>query len=269
MFARHARVLSSVAAGLGAVTVGAATQSQTADCAAQQNSGEMLASIISKVRGIEAHLASQAAARGAWVAPSGGDIARGSIKDVLAEAQDRLAAIAPMVKDQLAHDAAATLAADESDRLEKANAPDGPGRVGNRVLGDAGSGAGERPHRVILAGWPITKGAAASDPRVSTLDGLFKYVKESGYDGVEMTVGQFCDMYGDSPPKSVEEVVAKVQEAAATHGVAVSGGLWQTKGTSPSPVLPPVPRPILPHSIPLSSCTFARPLLSPSLLWKK
>ena len=126
MFARHARVLSSVAAGLGAVTVGA---SQTADCAAQQNSGEMLASIISKVRGIEAHLASQAAARGAWVAPSGGDIARGSIKDVLAEAQDRLAAIAPMVKDQLAHDAAATLAADESDRLEKANAPDGPGRA--------------------------------------------------------------------------------------------------------------------------------------------
>ena len=212
MFARHARVLSSVAAGLGAVTVGAATQqSQTADCAAQQNSGEMLASIISKVRGIEAHLASQAAARGAWVAPSGGDIPRGSIKDVLAEAQNRLAAIAPMVKDQLAHDAAATLAADESDRLEKANAPDGPGRVGNRVLGDAGSGAGERPHRVILAGWPITKGAAASDPRVSTLDGLFKYVKESGYDGVEMTVGQFCDMYGDSPPKSVEQVVTMVQ----------------------------------------------------------
>ena len=50
-------------------------------------------------------------------------------------------------------------------------------------------------HRIGLCGWPAKGAKAANDPRVATPRKLFEWIKERGYDGVELTVQDFKAMY--------------------------------------------------------------------------
>ena len=76
----------------------------------------------------------------------------------------------------------------------------------NRVLADK--------HRVVLIGWPIKAAVAAQDPRAHTLDALFGYLAEAGYDGCELTTRDFKTLYFDAERTSSVHVIREVNAAA-------------------------------------------------------
>ena len=99
----------------------------------------------------------------------------------------------------------------------------------NRVLGDG-------RHRVGLCGWPLKGARAAKDPRVSTPRALFDWVRECGYEGVELTTEDFKSMYF-SPETLGATVIREIRAAAVAAGVprVSTGGLYHVTDGGPSP----------------------------------
>eukprot|EP01050_Picozoa_sp_SAG11_P023392 SAG11_NODE_4688_length_1806_cov_1.173989_1_plen_226_part_00 len=100
----------------------------------------------------------------------------------------------------------------------------------NRVLGDG-------RHRVGLCGWPVKSAVAANDPRVATPRKLFGWVRECGYEGVELTTEDFKAMYYQSGATPGATVVREIRAAAAAAGVTrvSTGGLYHVTDGGPSP----------------------------------
>lgn len=99
----------------------------------------------------------------------------------------------------------------------------------NRVLGDG-------RHRVGLCGWPLKGARAAKDPRVSSPRALFDWVRECGYEGVELTVEDFKSMYF-TPETPGAVVIRDIRAAAAAAGMprVSTGGLYHVTDGGPSP----------------------------------
>ncbi len=100
---------------------------------------------------------------------------------------------------------------------------------GNRVLGDG-------RHRVGLCGWPLKGACATKDPRVATPRALFDWVRECGYEGVELTTEDFKSMYF-TPKTPAAVVIRDIRAAAAAAGVprVSTGGLYHVTDGGPSP----------------------------------
>lgn len=80
-------------------------------------------------------------------------------------------------------------------------------------------------HRVGLCEWPASQTRFNGDNRTSTIDALFKHVKTSGYDGVEMTIQFFKERY--YPNFSLENVAEKVRKSANSYGIQIFGAnIW-------------------------------------------
>ena len=91
----------------------------------------------------------------------------------------------------------------------------GPGQQQNRVL--------FHKHRVILGEWPIISAFGANDRRTSTLEALFEYCAEAGYEGIEIgpSMSEFTPWFPVGTPHS--ERVRRVGAVAARTGIPVTG----------------------------------------------
>jgi len=103
----------------------------------------------------------------------------------------------------------------------------------NVVLGDPRLPPEQRPHRVALCEWPATN-MRSGDTRTDTIQGLFSHVKDSGYDGVEMSV-RFLSKYFPGLPD--EQVAVEVRRMAEEYGLRVFGtnASWLTDSYVRSP----------------------------------
>jgi hypothetical protein len=98
----------------------------------------------------------------------------------------------------------------------------------NRALADH--------HRVGLCGWPLKGAAAAKDPRVATPHALFSWVRECGYEGVELTVNDFRSMFFTQTTPGAT-VIREIRAAASAAGMGrvSTGGLYHVIDGGPSP----------------------------------
>eukprot|EP01059_Diplonema_ambulator_P026481 TRINITY_DN4376_c1_g1_i1.p2 TRINITY_DN4376_c1_g1~~TRINITY_DN4376_c1_g1_i1.p2 ORF type:complete len:390 (+),score=133.15 TRINITY_DN4376_c1_g1_i1:2070-3239(+) len=113
-------------------------------------------------------------------------------------------------------------------RTLKVRAPGSNGtreRSGNRVLGDPSVREELRPHRVAMSMWYIDQ-AAGNDPRVGTIDKLFGHMRDTGYDGCEITAECFQKKYFYGT--SLEETARNVREVADKYGMKIFGSLYHS-----------------------------------------
>ena len=85
-------------------------------------------------------------------------------------------------------------------------------------------------HRVILGEWPIISAVGANDARTATLEALFEYCAEAGYDGVEIgpSMSEFTPWFPVGTPHA--ERVRRVRALAARTGVPVVGATYCVGG---------------------------------------
>lgn len=89
-------------------------------------------------------------------------------------------------------------------------------------------------HRVGLCSWTVKGGLVQGDPRVQTLDSLFKHTDACGYDGVEISFVQFKGLYlkrqmelSEADGTAADDsFAAEIRAAAAKHGVSVLGATY-------------------------------------------
>ena len=99
------------------------------------------------------------------------------------------------------------------------------GTGGNRVLGDPSVRPSQRPHRVAMSQWYIDQ-APSLDPRVGTIEGLFSWMQEQGYDGCEISSECFQKKYFYGA--SLLEAARRTREAADKYGMRVFGCLYHS-----------------------------------------
>ena len=78
---------------------------------------------------------------------------------------------------------------------------------------------------MALCEWPADQGKHNGEHRTTTAHKLFTHVKESGYDGVEMTVGFFATHFFRNMSK--DNVAKAAKAAAAAYGLEIFGcNVW-------------------------------------------
>ncbi len=80
-------------------------------------------------------------------------------------------------------------------------------------------------HKIALCEWPADQSNHNGDPRTASIDALFTWVRDSGYDGVEMSCGYFASRYFRNMP--LEKAAACAKEAAERYGLEIFGtNVW-------------------------------------------
>ena len=80
-------------------------------------------------------------------------------------------------------------------------------------------------HRVALCEWPLDQCKHNGEVRTSSPHNLFTHVKESGYDGVELTVGYFAAKFFKNCSR--DEVARRAKEAAERYNMKIFGSnIW-------------------------------------------
>ena len=112
----------------------------------------------------------------------------------------------------------------------------------NQVLGDSWMAADARKHRVALTSWPVRdprsggsnpdgldwheprSGVDATARSFETPDDFCRWLKASGYDGMELAVDDFRArwMEGVAP----KEIVRRINQLTERHGTPVFGSLY-------------------------------------------
>ena len=77
----------------------------------------------------------------------------------------------------------------------------------NVVLGDTNIAEELRPHRVALCEWPCDQAKHNGEYRTSSPRVLFRWIKKSGYDGIEATAPWFASKF--FPNMSMDEVAVR------------------------------------------------------------
>ena len=78
-------------------------------------------------------------------------------------------------------------------------------------------------HKVALCEWPADQ-CNHNDPRTASIDALFSWVREKGYDGVEMSCGYFAQRYFRNMK---EKAAICAKEAAQRYGLEIFGtNIW-------------------------------------------
>ena len=89
----------------------------------------------------------------------------------------------------------------------------GDGITSNRTLSER--------HRVALTSWPINDDPCGT---FNSADELFSHARDSGYDGLEVTVDDMRKSF--FPGQSYDEIISQVTSLSAKTGVKIVGSLY-------------------------------------------